>query len=92
MPHTKPEAKASEIFLNVSTATHLCDARHSPPTVSWLSHASLPAAAAASFQAPRFSPATGQTAAGASSVSATVRSADGVLLQKADRPSQGLLQ
>lgn len=72
--------EAAEILLHISTSTHLCHSSYSPPTVSWLSHASLPAAA--SFQTLRFPPATGQTAVRASSVSPSIRPTDEDLLQK----------
>lgn len=68
----------SEYFYDTQRSNPSC----SSPTVSWLSPTTLPAAASASFQTLRFSPATSQVTARASSVSPATYSTEDALLQK----------
>lgn len=61
---------------------HHFNPSYSPPTVSWLTEASLPAAAASSFQTLWFPPAKGQATVRASSQSPTIYPVEDVLLQR----------
>lgn len=73
---------AKAAFLNISTTIHHFNPCYSPPTVSWLAHASLPAGAAVSFQTLRFPPAKCQATVRASSRSPTIYPVEEVLLQR----------